>query len=129
MGGVLRAIERGWIQREIAESAYREAQAIERGDQIVVGVNRFQSAVPTRIELHRADPEVARRQIERLQRVRAGRDGRAVAKALEALRDAARGPDNLVPPILDAVRAYASVGEICDVLRGVFGTYRPPVVV
>ena len=128
-GGVLPAIERGWIQREIAESAYREAQAIERGDQVVVGVNRFESAAPARVELHRSDPEVARRQIARLQRIRAERDGAAVGRALAALGDAARGSDNLLPPILEAVRAYAGVGEICDVLRVAFGTYRPPVVV
>jgi methylmalonyl-CoA mutase N-terminal domain/subunit len=128
-GGVLRAIERGWIQREIAEAAYREAQAIERGDQVVVGVNRFQSDAPARVELHHVDPEVADRQITRLRRARAERDGPAVARALARLGEAARGPDNLMPPILDAVRAYAGVGEICDVLRGVFSTYRPPVVV
>jgi methylmalonyl-CoA mutase N-terminal domain/subunit len=128
-GGVLKAIERGWIQREIAESAYREAQAIERGDQIVVGVNRFQGDAPTRIELQRIDPQIADRQIARLNRVRAERDSRAVAQALARLGEAARGHDNLLPPVLDAVRAYASIGEICDVLRGAFSTYRPPVVV
>jgi methylmalonyl-CoA mutase N-terminal domain/subunit len=128
-GGVLRAIERGWIQREIAEAAYREAQAVERGDQVVVGVNRFQGDAPARVELHRIDPEVADRQIARLRRVRAERDGDAAARALARLADAARGRDNLMPPILDAVRAYAGIGEICDVLRGVFSTYRPPVVV
>jgi methylmalonyl-CoA mutase N-terminal domain/subunit len=126
-GGVLRAIERGWVQRDIAESAYREAQRIERGEQVVVGVNRFQSDAPARVELHRLDPEVAERQIARLRRVRAGRDSAAIGRALDRLADAARGSDNLMPPILEAVRAYASVGEICDVLRAVFGTYRPPV--
>jgi methylmalonyl-CoA mutase N-terminal domain/subunit len=124
-GGVLRAIERGWIQREIADSAYKEAQAVERGDQVVVGVNRFQSDAPTRIELHRSDPEVAARQVARLQRVRRERDGDAVRRVLEHLADAARGTDNLMPAIIDAVRVYATLGEICDVLRGVFGTYRP----
>jgi methylmalonyl-CoA mutase N-terminal domain/subunit len=128
-GGVLRAIETGMIQREIAESAYREAQAVERGDQVVVGVNRFQSDRQTSPELQRIDPEVARRQIERLARVRAGRDGAAVERALARLGDAARGTDNLLPPILEAVRAYATLGEICDVLRQAFSTYRPPIVV
>jgi methylmalonyl-CoA mutase N-terminal domain/subunit len=128
-GGVLRAVEQGWIQREIAESAYREAQAVERGDRIVVGVNRFQSDAPARVDLHRLDPEVAERQIARLHRVRRERDGGVVRHALDRLADAARGRDNLMPPILEAVRVYASVGDICDVLRGVFGTYRPPVVV
>ncbi|MCL6554536.1 MAG: methylmalonyl-CoA mutase [Firmicutes bacterium] len=129
IGGVLRAIESGWIEREIAEAAYREAQAVERGDRIVVGVNRFHSETPARVELQRIDPGVAERQLARLSRVREERDGTAAARALAALADAARGTDNLLPPILEAVRAYASVGEICDVLRGVFSTYRPPVVV
>ena len=128
-GGVLRAIQNGQIQREIAESAYREAQAIERGDKIVVGVNRYQSESPVKKELQRLDPETAARQIARLNHVRAGRDGTAAALALERLRDEARGSGNLTQPIMDAVRAYATVGEICDVLRTVFGTYRPPVVV
>jgi methylmalonyl-CoA mutase N-terminal domain/subunit len=128
-GGMLRAIERGWIQRDIAESAYREAQAIERGDQIIVGVNRFQGDAPARVELHRLDPEVAERQLERLRRVRRERDGQAVQRTLGRLADVARGADNLMPPILDAVRAYASIGEICDVLRGAFGVFRPAVVV
>ncbi len=128
-GGVLRAIQNGLIQREIAESAYREAQEIERGDKIVVGVNRYQSASPVKKELQRPDPETAARQIARLNEVRAGRDGAAASVALERLRDEARGSGNLMLPILEAVRAYATVGEICDVLRAVFGTYRPPVVV
>ncbi|MGQ0568150.1 MAG: acyl-CoA mutase large subunit family protein [Armatimonadota bacterium] len=128
-GGVVRAIERGWIQREIAESAYREAQAIERSDQIVVGVNRFQSDSPARVEIQRIDPEIMTRQTARLHRVRAERDGPAATRALERLDGAAHGRDNLLPHILDAVKAYATLGEICDVLRRAFGTYRPPIVV
>ena len=128
-GGQLRAIETGLVQREIAESAFREAQAINRGDMIVVGVNRFQSDSPVRVETLRIDPEVLTLQKARLARVRAGRDGAAVKRALDRLDAAARGTDNLLPPILDAVRAYVTIGEICDVLRAVFSTYRPPVVV
>ncbi len=128
-GGVLHAIESGFIQREIAESAYREAQAVERGEQIVVGVNRFQSDTPVRPEVQRIDPEIAARQIARLNRVRAERDGSVAARALARLGDAARGRDNLLPPTLEAVRAYATLGEICDVLRVAFSTYRPPIVV
>ncbi len=128
-GGQLRAIETGMIQREIAESAFREAQAIERGEMIVVGVNRFQSDSPVKAETLRLDPEIATHQKARLVKVRAERDGAAVDRALARLGDAARGSDNLLPPILDAVRAYATIGEICDVLRGAFSTYRPPVVV
>ena len=128
-GGQLRAIETGLVQREIAESAFREAQAINRGDMTVVGVNRFQSDSPVRVETLRMDPEVLTRQKTRLARVRAERDGAAVQRALDRLDAAARGTDNLLPPILDAVRAYVTIGEICDVLRAVFSTYRPPVVV
>jgi methylmalonyl-CoA mutase N-terminal domain/subunit len=128
-GGVLRAIEAGTIQREIAESAFREAQAVERGDKVVVGVNRFQSAAPARIETLRVDPAVVARQQARLRQVRAGRDAAAVRQALRRLEAAARGTDNLMPAILEAVEAYATVGEICDGLRRVFSTYRPPVVV
>ena len=128
-GGQLRAIETGLVQREIAESAFREAQAINRGDMTVVGVNRFQSDSPVRVETLRIDPEVLTLQKARLARVRAGRDGAAVKRALDRLDAAARGTDNLLPPILDAVRAYVTIGEICDVLRAVFSTYRPPVVV
>jgi methylmalonyl-CoA mutase N-terminal domain/subunit len=128
-GGQLRAIETGLIQREIAESAFREAQAIEHGEMIVVGVNRFQSDSRASAEMLRVDSETVTRQQARLARVRAERDGAAVDRALARLSDTARGSDNLVPVILDAVRAYATIGEICDVLRRVFSTYRPPVVV
>jgi len=128
-GGQLRAIETGLVQREIAESAFREAQAIDRGEMVVVGVNRFQSDSPVRAETLRIDPEVLTRQKARLARVRAGRDGAAVQRELDRLDAAARGTDNLLPPILDAVRAYVTIGEICDVLRAAFSTYRPPVVV
>ncbi len=128
-GGQLRAIETGVIQREIAESAFREAQAIERDEMIVVGVNRFQSDSPVKAETLRVDSDTVARQQARLARVRAERDGAAVKNALTRLGDAARGTDNLLPPILEAVRAYATIGEICDVLRGVFSTYRPPVVI
>jgi len=128
-GGTLRAIEGGLIQREIAESAFREAQATDRGDMIVVGVNRFQSGGAVRFETMRIDPGVLARQKTRLSRVRAERDGRAVERALGRLAAAAAGTDNLVPLILEAVQVYATIGEMCDVLRGVFSTYRPPVVV
>ncbi|MBI3998408.1 MAG: methylmalonyl-CoA mutase, partial [Armatimonadetes bacterium] len=128
-GGALRAIETGLIQREVAESAFREAQAVERGEKIVVGVNRFQSDSPIRAETLRIDPEVVNRQKARLARVRAERDSAAVQRGLARLGDAARGSDNLLPYIIEAVRAYATIGEICDVLRGVFTSYRPPVVV
>ncbi|HXF82945.1 MAG TPA: methylmalonyl-CoA mutase family protein, partial [bacterium] len=107
-GGVLPAIESGYIQRQIAEAAYRESQRIERGEQIVVGVNRYRSGETVRPAILRVPEEAVRRQHERLQAVRARRDSAAVARALAALRAAASGSGPLMPSILDAVRAYAT---------------------
>jgi methylmalonyl-CoA mutase N-terminal domain/subunit len=129
LGGMLPAIEQGYIQREIAESAYREQQEVEAGRRVVVGVNRFQAAEDRSPAILRVDSAVVERQKARLARVRAQRDGGRVAATLAALGRAAAGRDNLLPFVLDAVRAYATVGEICDALRGAFGVYRPPVVV
>ena len=129
MGGMLRAIEEGFVQREIGEAAYREQQALESGRRIVVGVNRFQRADEQAPALLKVDAAVLKRQRSRLARVRAERDGERVQTTLTALGDAAEGGQNLLPRILDCVRAYATVGEICDTLRSRFGTYRPPVVV
>jgi len=128
-GGVLRALETGFIQRQIADSAYRESQRIERGDQIVVGVNWYQSEGAGRPEILHVAPEVIDRQQARLARVRRERNGAAVDHALRALGRAAAGSENLMPLILDAVRVYATVGEICDALRAVFGVHRPALVV
>ena len=129
MGGMLRAIEEGFVQREIGEAAYREQQAVESGRRIVVGVNRFQRADEQAPALLKVDAAVLMRQRSRLARVRAERDRERVQTTLGALGDAAEGGQNLLPRILDCVRAYATVGEICDTLRSRFGTYRPPVVV
>jgi methylmalonyl-CoA mutase N-terminal domain/subunit len=128
-GGVLRGIETGFIQRQIAEASYRESQRVERGEQIVVGVNRFQSGEAARPAILRVAEEVVQRQRARLAAVRAERDAASVERALGRLRGVAAGRDNLMPAILDAVRAYATVGEICDVLRAVFGVHRPTVTV
>ncbi len=128
-GGVLAAVESGLIQRQIAESAYRESQSIESGDQIVVGVNRFQVDDAVHPDLLRVAPEILQRQLANLARVRRDRDGDAVERALGRLRRAAGGTENLMPHIIAAVKVYATVGEICDTLRAVFGVYRPPVVV
>ena len=126
MGGVVAAIEQGYVQREIERSAYRLGQSIESGDRVVVGVNRFVSDTEPHLELLRIDEQVTARQVERLNRVRAERDNARAGRALAAVAEAARGRDNLMPHILDAVRAYASVGEICGALRDVFGEYREP---
>ncbi len=129
LGGVIPAIERGFFQREIAASAYRCQREIEERRRIVVGVNEYVTDEPLSIPLLRIDPEGERRQRERLARVRRERDNRLLQQRLAELRRAAKGKENLMPCILDAVRAYGTLGEICDVLREVFGEYREPVIV
>lgn len=124
LGGAIRAVEQRFMQREIEDSAYRYQQRVESGEKVVVGVNRYRSddgAVPV---LLRVDPEQERAQVERLQAARRGRDAAAVQAALKQLRAAAEGRDNLMPYLVEAVHAYASVGEICAVLRDVWGEYR-----
>jgi methylmalonyl-CoA mutase, N-terminal domain len=121
-GGTLAAIEQGLIQREIQESAYRAQQRIDTGEDIVVGVNRFTSdGAP--IDVLRIDPEIERRQVDRLRAIRAARDAAACQAALAAVTSAARGRENLVPPIVRAVESRATLGEISDAMRAVFGEH------
>ena len=124
MGGMLRAIETGFVQKEIQEAAYREQQATEAKRRIVVGVNAFASDGAAPIPLFQVDPQLERDQVRRVRQVRAGRDGAAAERALARLADAARGSENLMPPILEAVKASATLGEICHRLRGVFGEHQ-----
>ncbi|MBI3976044.1 MAG: methylmalonyl-CoA mutase, partial [Armatimonadetes bacterium] len=124
-GGMLAAIERGLVQRMIAEAAYQEARAIESGEKVVVGVNRYAHDEAVTPALLRIDPAAVERQKQRLARVRAERDGGAVERALAGVREAAAGSGPVMEAVLEAVRAYATIGEICDVLRAVFGVYRP----
>ncbi len=127
MGGMLTAIERGYPQREIARASYEFEQALNRGERTVVGVNSYtQGSDAASIPTLRVDPELERRQVENLKRVKATRNAQAVAAALAAVKAAAQGNTNLMPPIIDAARAYATQQEICDVLREVFGTYTDP---
>jgi methylmalonyl-CoA mutase N-terminal domain/subunit len=123
MGGMVDAVERGFPQKEIAESAYRFQQAVERGEKIIVGVNDFVQETEPPIETLYIDDRAAERQLEALQRVKRTRDHDRVNRALDRLRNTARGVDNLMPPILEAVRAYATLGEMCDALRDVWGEY------
>ena len=123
-GGTLAAIERGDIQRQIQESAYRDQQAVDAGERTVVGVNRFDDDSGVNIDTLRIDPAVETDQRERVARVRASRDPVQCQGALDAVTAAARGGGNLVPPIVAAVEARATVGEIADTLRAVFGEYR-----
>jgi methylmalonyl-CoA mutase, N-terminal domain len=125
MGGTLAALEAGFQQRAIQESAYRVQRAVDSGDQVVVGVNRFRDeGARSSPPLQRIDPEGERRQVEGLRRVRAERDPAAWAATMRRLGDAAAGTDNLLPPIIEAVKAYATVGEIADRLRSTWGVHR-----
>jgi methylmalonyl-CoA mutase N-terminal domain/subunit len=123
-GGAVAAVEAGFIQDQIEDSAFAFQGGVERGEIVVVGVNRFQDQSQAEPELHRLDPAAERRQMERTQAVRAGRDGAAVEKALAAVRAAADAPDaNLLPSMRDALAARGTVGEVCEVLRDAWGTY------
>jgi len=129
LGGTLRAIETGYLQSEIQKAAYDYQKAVESGEQVVVGVNRFRSEQKTPVPVLRVDAALERAQIERLGNVRATRDTAAAARALSELESAARSSRNLMPLILAAVEAYCTVGEISDALGRVFGAYRESVVV
>jgi len=126
LGGVLPAIERGFFQTEIAEAAYRYQREIDEQKRVVVGINKYVDPTPLRIPLLEMDPQGLERQVDRLERVRAERDSGRVGQALDRLRVAAQGTENMMPYILEGVRAYATLGEIIGVLRDVFGTYREP---
>jgi methylmalonyl-CoA mutase N-terminal domain/subunit len=126
MGGALVGIETGYFQRAIAEAAYDWEQRVARGEVIVVGVNAFTEPEPPRTDILRVDPAVAAAQAERLRALRQRRDSAAVGAALARLEAAARGSENLMEPILGCVEALCTMGEICGVLRRVFGEYQPP---
>src|SRR5579863_4910308 len=133
LGGMLRAIEAGYPQMEIQKSAYEYQQAVERGEQVVVGVNRFQSQVGDTVEQSiptlQIDPQIERSQVARLNALRARRDAAKSRAAVEEVERRARGAENLMPAILGAVEAYATVGEISDALRRTFGEYHESVVI
>jgi methylmalonyl-CoA mutase N-terminal domain/subunit len=123
MGGMVAAIEAGFPQREIAESAYRFQQAVERKEKVIVGVNDFVQDDEGGVETLYIDEGAAEQQLERLERLRATRDGQQVQRALDRLSTIAETQENLMPAIVDAVRAYATIGEMCDALRRVWGEY------
>src|SRR5260221_7652431 len=129
MGGMVEAVEKGFPQREVQESAYQYQKALERGDQTIVGVNKYQMSgqgqeVPTLV----INDSVRERQLERLERTRTSRDKGAVDKALDSLRRAAQKGNNTMPTTIEAVRAYATLGEICSALRDVYGIYEEPAI-
>jgi methylmalonyl-CoA mutase N-terminal domain/subunit len=125
MGGAVAAIEAGFYQDEIHEAAFRIQRGIEDGSRVIVGVNRFQEPEDTRVDLQRIDQTETARQIERTKALRASRDQEAVDASLAVVRQTAAGTANLLPPMKEALRARATLGEVSDVLREVFGEYRP----
>ena len=129
LGGVIPAIEKGFFQLEIARSAYRYQQEIDSGQRTIVGVNDYTIDEPMTIPLLEINAEGERHHLERLNRVRRERDNRELSRRLKALEKAARGQENLMPYILEAVRAYATLGEVCGIFRNVFGEYQPTVLI
>jgi len=129
LGGMVRAVELGYPQREIADASFHFQQALERKERIIVGVNEFVVPEAQPISILRIDPEVERKQIARVRKVRAERDRRAAEGALASLRRAMEARENTMYPIVDAVRARVSLGEICDVYRAVYGEYREPAII
>jgi methylmalonyl-CoA mutase N-terminal domain/subunit len=128
-GGMEAALETGWIQREISDASYRFQREVDDGQRGIVGVNKYNVHEPLEIPILAMDPEGETKHVARLNRVRQERDQQRVQETLQALRTAAQGDENLMYPVLDAVRAYATIGEICDVLREVFGIYQEVAVV
>jgi methylmalonyl-CoA mutase N-terminal domain/subunit len=124
MGGMLFAISSGFVQREIQQAAYEHQKAIESGERVIVGVNRFGSDRAIPIPLHHLDPAIETSQVSALQQMKSTRENDAVKQTLQALETTAAGSENLIPPILRAVEAYATVGEISDRLRQVFGEHK-----
>jgi methylmalonyl-CoA mutase N-terminal domain/subunit len=129
LGGMLKAIERGFVQQEIQNAAYEYQRAVDDGEATVVGVNRFAQEKENPVPIQRVDEALELKQIERVRSLRAKRDAGPWKSGLDAVRRAAQSGENLIPRILQAVEAYATVGEISDAMRGVFGEYQESVVI
>jgi len=123
-GGAVKAIENGYIQRQINQSSYRYQEEIENEERILVGVNKYQIEEEPLSEIYRVDPAMRQLQVARLESLRQRRDSIRANEALQRLESAAKGNEKLMPRILEAVKAYATLGEICDSLRSVFGSYK-----
>ncbi len=126
IGGMLVAVEKGYVQKEIHESAYLYQKQIENGERMIVGVNSFKTDEKVQVKILKVPPEIEKRQVERLRKLKSERDNNEVKNALENLRKVAESNENTMPSILRAVKAYATLGEICDVFRSVFGEYKAP---
>ena len=124
MGGMIKAIEEGYVQKEIANSAYSYQKEVENKERVIVGVNQFAVEEPPPSNLLRVNPEVEKLQKQKIDRTKNERDSAQVEKSLKSLKAAAEGTDNLIPLVMGAVKSYATLGEIADVLREVFGEYR-----
>jgi methylmalonyl-CoA mutase N-terminal domain/subunit len=123
LGGAVAAIEQGFVQEEIEQSAFAWQQAVESGERVIVGVNRFEEDETQRVELLKIDPAAERRQLERTARVRSERNGESAAAGVAAVRAAAQGDQNLLPALREALAAYCTVGELCETLREEWGMY------
>jgi len=128
MGGMIQAIEKGFVQKQIQDSAYTYQKSIEVQELVIVGVNQFKVEETLKPDLLRVDAKLGEEQIQRVQEVKKNRNNQEVTEKLANIRAAAKGEDNLMPHILEAVRAYATLGEICGILREEFGEYRESVV-
>jgi len=126
LGGAVKCIETGWTQRRIAESAYRFQTRVEAGDRVIVGVNRYTTDGEDKVEITKVGPRQQAAQARALKRLRAQRDPAVVARRLAGIERAARGTDNLMPPLKAALADYVTIGECCSVLRHVWGDYQPP---
>jgi len=129
LGGTLKAIEMGFIQQEIQNAAYEFQQSVDRLEQVVVGVNRFQAEGDASVPVQRIDEQLERKQVERLRALRDRRDKAAAESSIQAVKDAAQSGSNLMPHIIDAVESLCTVGEISDAMRTVFGEYQETVVI
>ena len=129
MGGMTEAINNGFVQTEIQKAAYKYEQEIEENERIIVGVNKYQIKDNEQKDLLKIDMQVQKEQIEFLKKVRSERNNEDVKTKLNALTKAAEGNDNLMPFILDSVKVYASIGEICNTMRSVFGEYKEHVII
>ena len=127
LGGAVAAIEAGFYQQQIQESAYLHQRLVESGERVIVGVNKFVETSQREVEILRVGAELEAAQIDRLAKVRAHRSAQSVGRALDAVRRGAEGTDNLLPLMRDALDVQATVGEVCGALREVFGVYHPQV--
>jgi len=127
IGGAPKAIDRGYIQKEITDAAYEYQKAVESGEVVVVGMNKYKTEKDPKQELLKVDPQVGEMQKERLEKLKEKRDNKAVKENLENLRKACKTDENVMPHIISAVKEYATLGEICDVMRDIFGEYEQSV--